>query len=91
LSLAFDVERDTAQTLLPEKFGTATGRAYGHCCEWQACADRGSELVDPVCAQYKEFFILIEAESGLSARAASAARGKPVQLRAYSLGRNTLS
>jgi hypothetical protein len=22
--LAFDVERDTAQTLLPEKFGTAT-------------------------------------------------------------------
>jgi hypothetical protein len=23
-SLAFDVERDTAQTLLPEKFGTAT-------------------------------------------------------------------
>jgi hypothetical protein len=24
LSLAFDVERDTAQTLLPEKFGTAT-------------------------------------------------------------------
>jgi len=70
LSLAFDVERDTAQTLLPEKFGTATGRAYGHFCEWQACTDRGSELVDPVYAQYKEFFILIEAESGLVAGAA---------------------
>jgi acetoacetate decarboxylase len=70
LSLAFDVERNTAQTLLPERFGTATGRAYGHFCEWQACTDGGSELVDPVYAQYKEFFVLIEAESGLVGGAA---------------------
>jgi hypothetical protein len=70
LSLAFDVERNTAQTLLPERFGTATGRGYAHFCEWQACTDRGSELVDPVYAQYKEFFVLIEAESGLVAGAA---------------------
>jgi hypothetical protein len=30
LSLAFDVERNIAQTLLPEDFGAATGRACGH-------------------------------------------------------------
>jgi hypothetical protein len=70
LSLAFDVERNDAQSLLPEKFGTATGRAYGHFCEWQACTDRGNELLEPVYAQYKEFFVLIEAESGLVADAA---------------------
>jgi hypothetical protein len=70
LSLAFDVERDSAQTLLPEGFGTATGRAYGHFCEWQACTDGGGELIDPIYAQYKEFFVLIEAESGHVAGAA---------------------
>jgi len=64
LSLAFEVVRDQVQTLLPDEFGAATGRAYGHFCEWQACTDEGSELVDPVYAQYKEFFVLIEAESG---------------------------
>jgi hypothetical protein len=64
LSLAFEVAREPAQALLPDKFGTATGRAYGHFCEWQACTEQGSELVDPVYAQYKEFFVLIEAEGG---------------------------
>jgi hypothetical protein len=63
LSLAFEVARDPVRTLLPEGFGTATGRAYGHFCEWQACTDHGNELVDPIYAQYKEFFVLIEAES----------------------------
>jgi hypothetical protein len=63
LSLAFEVARESAQALLPEGFGAATGRAYGHFCEWQACTDHGNELVDPVYAQYKEFFVLVEAES----------------------------
>ena len=70
LSLAFDVERDTAQALLPEGFGAATGRAYGHFCEWQACTDGANELLDPIYAQYKEFFVLVEAESGHVAGAA---------------------
>jgi hypothetical protein len=70
LSLAFEVARDPAQALLPEEFGAATGRAYGHFCEWQACTDQGDELVDPVYAQYKEFFVLIEAESRRVAGAA---------------------
>jgi hypothetical protein len=61
LSLAFAADRKTAQDFLPEGFGQATGRAFGHFCEWQATTD-GSELLDPAYAQYKEFFVLIEAD-----------------------------
>jgi hypothetical protein len=61
LSLAFEVPREAAQDLLPEGFAQATGGAAGHFCEWQSTTD-GSELLDPVYAQYKEFFVLIEAE-----------------------------
>jgi hypothetical protein len=46
---------------LPDGFGRATGGAAGHFCEWQWTSD-GSELLDPVYAQYKEFVALIEAE-----------------------------
>lgn len=63
LSLAFAVDQDAAASLLPAGFGTATGRAYGHVCDWQSTTD-GSELLDPVYAQYKEFFVLIEARRG---------------------------
>lgn len=61
LSLAFAVDRDAAASFLPDGFGTATGRAYGHFCDWQSTTD-GSELLDPIYAQYKEAFVLIEAE-----------------------------
>lgn len=59
LSIAFKVDRTIAQNLLPDGFGIATGEAAGHFCEWQATTD-GSELEDPIYAQYKEFFVLIE-------------------------------
>lgn len=61
LSIAFSVNREQAQNLPPSGFGAATGNAAGHFCEWQATTD-GSELLDPVYAQYKEFFALIEVE-----------------------------
>lgn len=61
LSMAFGVDREVAQGLLPEGFAVATGRGAGHFCEWQSTTD-GSELLDPAYAQYKEFFVLIEAE-----------------------------
>jgi Acetoacetate decarboxylase (ADC) len=60
-SLAFKVDADRGQCLLPDGFGRATGGAAGHFCEWQWTSD-GSELLDPVYAQYKEFVALIEAE-----------------------------
>ncbi len=61
ISLATKVNADTAVDFIPDNFGTATGRAFGHFCEWQATTD-GSELTDPAYAQYSEFFYLIEVE-----------------------------
>lgn len=61
LSIAFKVDESVAQSLLPLDFGGATGMAAAHFCEWQSTTD-GSELLDPVYAQYKEFFVLIESE-----------------------------
>jgi hypothetical protein len=48
---------------LPGGFGVPTGRATAHICDWQATTD-GSELLDPVYAQYKEFILLVEARRG---------------------------
>ena len=63
MSLAFEVDREAGQSFLPEGFGAATGGAACHFCEWQWTTD-GSELLDPIYAQYKEFFVLIEAARG---------------------------
>ena len=60
LSLAFEVSAAAAERLLPTGL-QATGAAAAHFCEWQATTD-GSELLDPVYAQYKEFFILLATE-----------------------------
>lgn len=59
LSVAFDLHADMAGPFLPPGFGKPTGRAYAHFCEWQVTTD-GSELLDSVYAQYKEFFVLLE-------------------------------
>ena len=61
MSLAVEVDPDTAGRFLPGDFGDSTGRAYGHFCDWQATSN-GAELLDPAYAQYKEFFYLLEAE-----------------------------
>lgn len=61
MSLACALEAARYQAFLPEGFGAATGMAYGHFCEWQATTD-GSELLDPIYAQYREFFYLLEAQ-----------------------------
>lgn len=60
MSLDCDVDADIANQYLPDNFGAATGKSYAHFCDWQATTD-GSELLDPIYAQYKEFFYLIEA------------------------------
>ena len=63
MSLAFEIDREAGQSLLPDGFGAATGSAACHFCEWQWTTD-GSELLDPIYAQYKEFIVLIEADRG---------------------------
>ncbi|HYD66936.1 acetoacetate decarboxylase family protein [Azospirillum sp.] len=60
-SIAYELDPAVANLFLPEGFGRATGCAAAHFCDWQATTD-GSELLDPVYAQYREFFVLIEAE-----------------------------
>lgn len=61
VSLRYDVDRDKAQRYIPDGFGTATGTAYLHACEWQSTSD-GWELLDPAYAQYREIFVLIEVQ-----------------------------
>jgi hypothetical protein len=63
-SIAFEIDRDAAADFVPQGFGAPTGRAFAHFCEWQATTD-GSELIDPVYAQYREFFVLVEAPHSL--------------------------
>jgi hypothetical protein len=63
MSLTFAIDQNAGQSLLPAGFGVANGNAACHFCEWQSTTD-GSELIDPVYSQYKEFFVVIEAERG---------------------------
>src|SRR5262249_46841896 len=63
MSIAFLIDREAGQSLLPAGFGVATGGAACHFCEWQSTTD-GSELLDPIYSQYKEFFVVIEADRG---------------------------
>lgn len=62
VSIGARTEAEVAQRFLPSGFGRASGRVFGHFCEWQATTD-GSELLDPAYSQYNEFFLLIEALS----------------------------
>lgn len=60
-SIAYRTDPAAAQAFLSD--GRATGRCVLHWCDWQATTD-GWELLDPAYAQYKEAFVLVEAERG---------------------------
>jgi len=60
-SIDYELDSGTAASFLPDGFGKATGRATVHFADWQATSD-GSELLDPVYSQYRECFVLVEAE-----------------------------
>lgn len=61
LSVGYALDRAAAAAFLPAGFGAATGRAAVHFADWQATSD-GSELLDPAYSQYKECFVVLEAE-----------------------------
>ena len=63
LSLRYAIDPSVAATYLPKVLGRPTGQGYVHVCEWQSCSE-GWELRDPVYAQYREFFVMIEAKRG---------------------------
>src|SRR5215470_6306777 len=59
-SVEYELDSTIARKFLPAEFAGATGRAIANFVEWQVTSD-GSELRDPVYAQYKEGFVLIQA------------------------------
>jgi len=61
LNIEFACSRDRARDFVPATLGAATGRGTVHFVEWQATTD-GSELLDPVLAQYHETIVVLELE-----------------------------
>jgi hypothetical protein len=63
LAIEYWTDPAAVQSFLPPGFtlGPDPGYAIAHFCEWQSSTDGGAELLDPVRAQYQEFFLLIEA------------------------------
>jgi len=59
LSVAFECDPARAAGFVPQQVGTATGRGTIHFADWQATTD-GSELLDPVQAQYRETIVLLD-------------------------------
>jgi len=61
LSIEYELEATAAAAFLPTGFGQPTGRAAAHFADWQSTSD-GSELLDPIYSQYREMFVVLEAE-----------------------------
>ncbi len=59
LSVEFECSRGAAAAFVPGAVGAATGRGTIHFAEWQATTD-GSELLDPILAQYRETIVVLE-------------------------------
>lgn len=61
LNVAFEFDAVRAAALVPAWLGRATGGGCVHFADWQATTD-GSELLDPVQAQYRETIVVLEIE-----------------------------
>jgi hypothetical protein len=59
--LSVEFECDRAAGFVPAGLGAATGRGVVHFADWQATTD-GSELLDPILAQYRETIVVLELE-----------------------------
>ncbi|HET8539740.1 MAG TPA: acetoacetate decarboxylase family protein [Anaeromyxobacter sp.] len=59
--LSVEFECDRARPFVPAALGPATGRGVVHFADWQSTTD-GSELLDPVVAQYRETIVVLELE-----------------------------
>jgi hypothetical protein len=59
LNVEFECDPERARSFVPAAVGTANGRGTIHFADWQATTD-GSELLDPVLAQYRETIVLLE-------------------------------
>ena len=66
LLIEYEVDVAAARSYLPPELepGDNPGAAAAIFADWQSCSDGGRELLDPVRAQYKEFFIVLSAKYG---------------------------
>jgi acetoacetate decarboxylase len=64
LIVEYRTDPDAARALLPPELdpGGDLGAAAAIFVDWQSCSDGGEELLDPVRAQYKEFFVVLACE-----------------------------
>jgi acetoacetate decarboxylase len=63
LVVEYRVDPDAARSFLPPELepGADPGAAAAIFADWQSCSDSGDELLDPIRAQYKEFFVVLSA------------------------------
>jgi len=63
LIVEYRCDPDAARAYLPPELapGGDLGSAAAIFADWQSCSDGGDELLDPVRAQYKEFFVVLAA------------------------------
>ncbi len=63
LIVEFRTDPEAARALLPPELepGEDLGAAAAIFVDWQSCSDSGEELLDPIRAQYKEFFVVLAA------------------------------
>jgi len=61
LNIGFRFEAARGAALVPPDIGRTTGSGWVHFADWQATTD-GSELLDPVQAQYRETIVVLEVE-----------------------------
>ena len=61
LVIEYRTDPDRARALLPAELDPdeTLGTAAAIFVDWQTCSDSGDELLDPVRAQYKEFFVVL--------------------------------
>jgi hypothetical protein len=61
LNVAIGFDTNNSSALVPPELGRLTGNGCIHFADWQATTD-GSELLDPVYAQYRETIVITEIE-----------------------------
>ncbi|MEZ5776412.1 MAG: acetoacetate decarboxylase family protein [Hyphomicrobiaceae bacterium] len=61
LAIEYWTDPAAVKRFLPKGFQPASdpGHAIAHFCEWQSSSEGAEELLDPIRAQYNEFFLLI--------------------------------
>ena len=61
LIVEYEADPEAARSFLPSELdpGDDLGQAAAIFVDWQSCSDSGDELIDPVRAQYKEFFVIL--------------------------------